>query len=103
MTGMFSNAFAFDQDLGDWDVSALTNASQMFNNISLSTPNYDSLLIGWDALALQPSVVFGAGNSTYCVGENAKQHMISSDGWTITDYGKNCTGYDFIFLPLAVR
>ena len=44
--GVFGGASAFDQNLGGWDVAALTNASFMFNVITLSTSNYDALLIG---------------------------------------------------------
>jgi surface protein len=103
MSSMFYGATAFDQDLGGWDVSALTAASQMFNNIALSTSNYDALLMGWDAQALQSAVTFGGGNSTYCAGEGARSHMVSADGWAITDGGKDCTGYNLIYLPMAVK
>jgi surface protein len=103
MQTMFSGATAFNQDIGGWDVTSLTNATNMFSNITLSTANYDSLLTGWDALALQPSVVFGAGNSTFCHAESARQNMIDTDNWTITDGGKDCTAYETIFLPLTVR
>ncbi len=103
MNNMFTNATAFNQDLGGWDVTSLTNAADMFSNITLSTANYDSLLTGWDALALQPSVTFGGGNSAFCHAESARQNMIDTDNWTITDGGKDCTAYETIFLPLTVR
>ena len=35
---MFQNATAFDQDLGGWDVSALTDATNMFYGAQLSMP-----------------------------------------------------------------
>ena len=38
-------------------------------------------------------MTFDSGNSTYCTGEAARTHMISSDGWTITDGGKACPVY----------
>lgn len=44
---MFSNATSFDQDLSAWDISAATSASNMFNNVTLSTNNYDNMLISW--------------------------------------------------------
>lgn len=90
MDMMFFKASAFDQDLGGWDLSALLNAENMFTDIALSTANYDSLLKGWDTQYLQPDVTFSGGNSTYCTGESARQHIINSDGWNITDGGKNC-------------
>ena len=90
MAYMFEGAIAFNQNLGGWDVSSLTWAEEMFFDVTLSTANYDALLIGWDAQDLQPDVIFSGGNSTYCDGENARQNMIDLDGWTITDGGRYC-------------
>ncbi len=87
---MFADASSFNQNLGGWDVGALTNAISMLINTSLSTVNYDALLIGWEAQNLYPGVNFGA-SSTYCQAEDARQNMINSDGWSITDNGKDCT------------
>ena len=69
----------------------------MFSGVTLSTHNYDALLIGWDAQALQPNVTFDGGNSQYCFGEAARTHMIQTDLWAITDGGKKC----YVFLPLV--
>jgi surface protein len=91
MIQTFYEANAFDQDLGGWNVTVVTRADSMFGNISLSTTNYDALLIGWGAQALQPDVIFDGGNSTYCTGESARTSMMNNDGWTITDDGKDCT------------
>ena len=72
MSYMFGNATAFDQDIGSWDVTALTNASFMFFGATLSTANYDALLVDWNAQALQNGVTFHGGNSTYCAGSTRK-------------------------------
>ncbi len=90
MSFMFRNASAFNQDVGSWNVEALTNATSMFLAATLSTANYDALLTGWNAQNLQSGVSFSGGNSKYCSSETARANMISSDGWTITDGGKNC-------------
>jgi surface protein len=94
MRWMFANTSSFNQDIGSWNVGALTNAASMFISATLSTANYDALLIGWDAQTLQSGVPFHGGNSTYCLGEAARANMISSDSWTITDSGKDCSAYD---------
>jgi len=91
---MFYNAAAFNQDIGSWDVGALTNATNMFQYATLSTTNYDALLIGWDAQSLQSGVDFHGGYSTYCAGEASRANMISSDSWNITDGGKDCSAFD---------
>ena len=87
MEYMFIWARQFDDDLGDWDVSNVVDAKNMFDGVTLSTPNYDSLLIGWNRLTLRPDVTFSGGNSIYCLGADARANMIASDGWIITDAG----------------
>jgi len=89
MITMFRNASSFDQNLGNWNVENLANASNMFGGITLSSTNYDALLIGWDAQNLNTNLSFNGGNSEYCstAAETARNNMITSDGWTITDGG----------------
>ena len=89
MSNMFNNAVEFEQNIGNWDVSSVTDMSNMFSGVTLSVANYDSLLIGWDALNLQSNVIFNGGNSKYSSGqaETARNHIISNDNWTITDGG----------------
>ena len=88
MTGMFWGATSFNQPIGGWNVTQVADMSIMFNNVTLSQPNYDALLTGWNGQALQTGVTFSGGNSKYCAGESARSHLISADGWTISDGGK---------------
>ena len=96
MDAMFSNATAFDQDLGAWNISDVENITDMFKGISLSLENYDSILIGWSALTLQPNLTFDGGNSAYCFGESARQTIIDTFNWTITDGGLDCPQLPFV-------
>ena len=89
MRYMFYSASAFNQDIGNWNVENMIDMVDMFYNVTLSTTNYDALLIGWDAQNLQNGVIFHAGNSQYnsSAAQTARANMINSDNWTITDGG----------------
>lgn len=91
MQGTFGGIGAsFDQDLGGWDVTALTDAGGMFSDIMLSTSNYDALLIGWAAQAVNSGVTFGGGNSKYTAGGDAEaaRSTLLGYSWDITDGGE---------------
>jgi len=92
MRYMFKNATAFNQDLGSWDIQSLINATDMFNGVTLSVENYDSLLIGWEDNLHDNGVPFSGGNSKYCIGRIARERLIQDDAWSITDAGDaGCT------------
>ncbi len=90
MVGMLQNCPAFDQDLGAWDVTGLTDASNFLAGSTLSTANYDALLVGWEGKAVQNGVVLSGGNSTYTAagaGGTARAALIADHLWVITDGG----------------
>jgi len=88
------NAFkntTIDRDFSGWDVSQLTTATNMFDGVTLSTANYDALLIGWEAQTLQSGTDFSAGSSTYTGGgaaATARADLLAAPNlWTIADGG----------------
>jgi surface protein len=88
MGGMFYEAYSFNQLLGSWDVSSVTDMGTMFYGVTLSTPIYDNLLLGWSQLPLQIGVTLDAGNSKYSVAAlDARQTLITTFSWTIIDGG----------------
>jgi len=89
MNYMFAYASSFNQDLGGWNVSNVNTIELMFLGTGLSLENYDNTLSGWSNLpVLQNNVNFDAGSSQYCESEQARQFIIDTFGWTITDGGK---------------
>ncbi len=85
----FYGATSFNQDIGSWVITSVINMTEMFLNITLSTANYDALLVGWEAQAVQDNVIFSGGNSKYSAGAaaTARQALIDDHTWTITDGG----------------
>ena len=88
---------SFNQDIGDWDVSSVTDMEGMFQFAELSTQNYDNIIIGWALLAisnggLNSNVLFSGGYSNYCNGESARAYLTDELNWNITDGGYNCDG-----------
>ena len=99
MKEMFKGTAEIDGNFGDWNVSNISDMTEMFNGVTLSTANYDDLLLGWSTLdesetSLQSPVVFDAGNSQYCSQSRARLRLTSPpNNWDITDGGQtyNCS------------
>jgi uncharacterized delta-60 repeat protein len=90
MSYMFSEATAFNQAIGSWDVGNVTNMGNMFSGAKLSTANYDATLIGWARKTLQSNIAFSGGSSNYCNASAARNYLINTYKWVITDGGLNC-------------
>jgi hypothetical protein len=92
---MFQRAIMFDQDISNWSVTQITGfgnfmAGGGIGPATLSTSNYDALLIAWDAQgAMSYSGTVNFGGSRYTSGgaaEAARTSLISKWGG-ITDGG----------------
>lgn len=88
MNGMFSGAVQFDQNLGNWNVTHMTDMDDFLDGVTLSTKNYDALLLGWSQLQLKSGVRLDAGSSRYSSAASAaKQSLVNSFNWLIIDGG----------------
>jgi hypothetical protein len=87
---MFDGATSFDRNVGGWNITAVTYMTGMFDGVTLSTANYDALLTGWEAQAVQNNVTFGGGSSKYSAGAaaTARQALIDDHTWNISDGGQ---------------
>ena len=90
MLRMFRGATSFDQSLANWDMEQVSNLNEFLFDAGLSTANYDATLIGWAAQTVQSGLTCDFGNSQYTAGgaaEAARNTLINTYGWTITDGG----------------
>jgi surface protein len=90
MNGMFGGASSFDQDLGSWNVGGVVYFDFMLENCGMSTANYDNTLVGWSNQAVMTNRSLGAAGLTYCDGEAARNSLINTHGWTITNDALEC-------------
>ena len=88
---MFKSCLDFDQDISSWIINTATNLGGFMSGVTLSTANYDALLIAWDAQgAMSYSGTVNFGGSTYTLGgaaETARTSLISKWGGIIDGGG----------------
>ena len=88
MSQMFYALGSFDVNLSGWDFSNVTNMAEMFTSTTLPTTSYSNFLIKVEADNSNSSMSLGGGSSEYnASGETARNALISSHSWTITDGG----------------
>jgi len=86
----FRGCVAFDQNLSAWNIGSATSMTNIMAFVTLSTANYDALLIGWESQAPNTGLTPNFWDSTYTAGgaaATARASLISTYGWTITDGG----------------
>jgi hypothetical protein len=75
-------------NIGSADITVLTSAQNMFLGTTLSTSNYNSLLVGWEGQTEPAGITFHGGGSKYSAGAPATARAaLVSNGWSITDGG----------------
>jgi hypothetical protein len=78
-------------NLSSWDISNITIMNDFMKFATgMSTTNYNETLISWAAQTPQSNINVNFGNSQYTLGgaaEAARNTLINTYGWTITDGG----------------
>lgn len=92
MSYMFRNQPGFNQPIGNWNVSLVTDFTgfmqfKTFNDYS--TANYNALLIGWASRPVKPNISINFGTIKYTAAATAARTILTSapNNWTIVDGG----------------
>jgi surface protein len=80
---------SFNQDISGWDVHLVEDMGALLFNSAFAKTNYDLLLVAWAAQAVQNSVAVNAGTAHYSAGDptTAHDHLTGTHSWTISDGG----------------
>jgi gliding motility-associated-like protein len=102
MREILRGASSFNQDISAWNIILVNDLTNAFSGSGLSDFNYNKLLINWAALpSLRNNVTLGATDKFYCSAEAARNTLISTYGWTISDGGKFCPPSIISFSPTS--
>lgn len=97
MNSMFYANYSFNQDLSSWNVSMVTDMTNMFLSSLLTDLEYRANIIGWTGWlngaptrTVQNNVQAHFGTAKYLIGspsEEVRNYLINNKGWTIADGG----------------
>jgi surface protein len=92
MNSLFNTAFAFNQNIGSWNVSNVTTAASFMLNKSAanySAANLDAIYNGWSSRPVQPNVNINFGSIKYTAAGQAGKDILdfAPNNWTIVDGG----------------
>lgn len=94
MSAMLNGATAFNQNIGDWNISLVTNFTLFMaakTPATYSATNLDAIYNGWSSLVggVKPNIVITFGTAKYTVAGSAGRAILTGapNLWTITDGG----------------
>ena len=92
MSRMFRVNFYFNQDIGGFDVSNVTDLSNFMQDKTsenFSATNYDSILNSWSSQSVQSNLTLNMGTIKHTsAGLAGRNTLINTYNWTITDGGQ---------------
>jgi surface protein len=89
---MFQNATAFNRNIGNWNVSNVTNFLMFMAGKTPSTfssANLDAIYNGWSSRPVQPNISISFGTAKYTAASSAGRAILTNapNNWIITDGG----------------
>jgi len=81
MDTLFQGLSTFNDDISNWDISGVTTMENMLDGTAMSYANYDSLLVSWSQLTVQPNVTLGASGVAYCTAMDERNSLMDDHGW----------------------
>ena len=92
MSRVFINATAFNQNIGAWNVEAVTNIVFFMSGKSPANyfaANLDAIYNGWSTQSVQPNLTISFGSIKYtAAGQTGRDTLDNApNNWTITDGG----------------
>ncbi|WP_405207302.1 BspA family leucine-rich repeat surface protein [Aquimarina sp. LLG6339-5] len=91
MDFIFAGATAFNYSIGSWNIGNVISMFNALNSSGLSTINYDDTLIGWEGQTVQIGVFLGADGLTYCLGDSARNNLITNSSWIFSGDTLDCS------------
>ena len=92
MNRLFKSATAFDQNIGAWNIEAVTNIVFFMTSktaANYSAANLDAIYNGWSTQSVQPNLTISFGSIKYtAAGQTGRDTLDNApNNWTITDGG----------------
>jgi hypothetical protein len=88
----FRSATAFNQNIGSWNVEAVTSITNFMSSktaANYSAANLDAIYNGWSTQSVQPNLTITFGSIKYtAAGQTGRDTLDNApNNWTITDGG----------------
>ena len=92
MASMFQSATAFDRNIGNWNISNVTNFTSFMagkTNLNFSSTNLDAIYNGWIVNGVKPNINISFGTAKYTAAGTVGRLTLTSspNNWIIQDGG----------------
>ncbi len=92
MSDMFNTSNAFNQNIGSWNVSKVTNFASFMNgktNLNFSATNLDAIYNGWSSRPVKTPITITFGTAKYTSASSSGRAILTGapNNWVITDGG----------------